>query len=97
MSAQTSAILGYEHETGMRFKDPDDSEIEADLVMMAVGIRPNAAFAARLHCGKGVVVIDIMQSFDPRIYAIGECVEHRQVTRGPRTRTTTMARNGMPR
>jgi NAD(P)H-nitrite reductase large subunit len=43
------------------------------------------------------VVNDIMQSFDPRIYAIGECVEHRQVTRGPRTRTTTMARNGTPR
>jgi nitrite reductase (NADH) large subunit len=83
----------------MRFKDPDDSEIEADLVMMAVGIRPNAALAraARLHCGKGVVVNDIMQSFDPRIYAIAEGVEHRQVTRKPRTRTTTMARNGTPR
>ena len=37
--------LGNEHVTGMRFKDPDDSEIEADLVMMAVGIRPNAALA----------------------------------------------------
>jgi hypothetical protein len=45
MSAQISAILGNEHVTGMRFKDPDDSEIEDDLVMMAVGIRPNAALA----------------------------------------------------
>ncbi len=84
MGKQTSAILGEKRVTGVRFKDVDDSEIEADLVVMAVGIRPNAALAraAGLHCGKGVVVNDTMQTFDPRIYAVGECVEHRQATYG---------------
>ena len=46
---------------------------------MAVGIRPNVALAkaAGLHCDRGIVVNDTMQTFDPRIYAVGECVSHR--------------------
>ena len=46
---------------------------------MAVGIRPNIALAkaAGLHCERGIVVNDTMQTFDPRIYAVGECVSHR--------------------
>jgi nitrite reductase [NAD(P)H] large subunit len=53
--------------------------LPADLVVMAVGIRPNAdlAQAAGLHCDRGIVVNDTMQTFDPRIYAVGECVSHR--------------------
>jgi len=84
MGKQTSAILGDTHVTGVRFKDADDSEIEADLVVMAAGIRPNMNLArdAGLHCGKGVVVNDTMQTYDPRIYAVGECVEHRKATYG---------------
>ena len=52
-------------------------EIPADLVVMAVGIRPNTALAesAGLHCERGIVVNDTMQTFDPRIYAVGECVQ----------------------
>ena len=53
--------------------------IDAGIVVMAVGIRPNADLAksAGLHCDRGVVVNDTMQTFDPRIYAVGECVSHR--------------------
>lgn len=67
---------------GVRFKD--GSEIPADLVVMAVGIRPNAALAesAGIHCNRGVVVNDTMQTYDPRIYAVGECVAHRGVSYG---------------
>ncbi|MFM1891122.1 MAG: nitrite reductase large subunit [Pseudomonadota bacterium] len=77
MQAQTAAILGEQQVTGVRFAD--GSEIPADLVVMAVGIRPNMALAqqAGLHCERGVVVNDTMQTFDPRIYAVGECVQHR--------------------
>ncbi|HUW51766.1 MAG TPA: nitrite reductase large subunit NirB [Sulfuricella sp.] len=66
----------------VRFKD--GSEIPADLVVMAVGIRPNAALAesAGIHCNRGVVVNDTMQTYDPRIYAVGECVAHRGVSYG---------------
>jgi nitrite reductase (NADH) large subunit len=50
---------------------------------MAVGIRPNVELAksAVCYCDRGIVVNDTLQTFDPRIYAIGECVAHRgQVT-----------------
>lgn len=86
MGAETAAITGDEQGrvTGLRFKDADHSTLDADLVVMAVGIRPNIdlAKAAGLHCDRGIVVNDTMQSYDPRIYAIGECVEHRGAVYG---------------
>jgi nitrite reductase (NADH) large subunit len=62
----------------------DATSIEADLVVFAAGIRPRAelARAAGLHCNRGVVVNDVMQTFDPRIYAVGECAEHRGIAYG---------------
>ena len=82
MAHQTEAILGEERVTGVRFRD--GSEVEADLVVMAVGIRPNFELAKKsgLHCERGVVVNDTLQTFDPRIYAVGECVQHRGETYG---------------
>jgi NAD(P)H-dependent nitrite reductase small subunit len=67
---------------GVRFDD--GREIEADLVVMAAGIRPNIelALAAGLRCDRGVLVNDTMQTFDPGIYAVGECVQHRNSTYG---------------
>jgi nitrite reductase (NADH) large subunit len=59
-------------------------EIPAGLVCMAVGIRPNTALArsAGIHVDRGVVVNDTMQTYDPRIYAVGECVSHRGAVYG---------------
>ena len=64
--------------------EADGESIPADLVVMAVGIRPNTELAesAGLHCHRGVVVNDTMQTFDPRIYAVGECVSHRGIAYG---------------
>jgi nitrite reductase (NADH) large subunit len=58
--------------------------IAADLVVMAAGIRPNAELAreAGLYCNRGVVVSDTMQTYDPRVYAVGECAEHRGTAYG---------------
>ncbi len=66
----------------VKFKDGET--IPADLVVMAVGIRPNTELAesAGLHCNRGLVVNDTMQTFDPRIYAVGECVSHRGIAYG---------------
>jgi nitrite reductase (NADH) large subunit len=77
MNAQTAEITGAGHVQGVKFSD--GSEIDADLVVMAVGIRPNMALArdAGIHCERGIVVNDTMQTFDPRVYAVGECVQHR--------------------
>ena len=82
MEHATQAILGDAHVTGLRFDN--GSEIDADLVVMAVGIRPNFELAkhAGLHCDRGLVVNDTMQTFDPCIYSVGECVEHRGITYG---------------
>ena len=62
----------------------DGSRVEADLVVMSVGIRPNIELAQRagLYCRRGIVVNDTLQTYDPKIYAVGECVEHRGVTYG---------------
>jgi nitrite reductase (NADH) large subunit len=77
MNANTDAILGKEHVTGIRFKD--GNEIPADLVVMAVGIRPNIELAKKvgIHCERGIVVDDTMLTYDPRVYSVGECVQHR--------------------
>jgi nitrite reductase (NADH) large subunit len=82
MEEQTESILGDTRVTSVRFKS--GIEIGTDLVVMAVGIRPNADLARQsgLYCERGVMVNDTMQTFDPRIYAIGECVQHRGTTYG---------------
>ena len=79
-------VRGPDNEGGrvcaVRFKDGE--QIPADLVVMAVGIRPNTELAesAGLHCNRGIVVSDTMQTYDPRIYAVGECVAHRGIAYG---------------
>ncbi|MDD5037033.1 MAG: FAD-dependent oxidoreductase, partial [Methylococcaceae bacterium] len=84
LGAQTEAILPAspipgekERVGGVRFKD--GTEIPADLVVMAVGIKPNIELAKScgLYCERGILVNDTLQTFDPRIYAVGECVQHR--------------------
>jgi len=63
----------------------DGSHVNAQLVVMAVGIRPNTSLAEsmRLYCDRGIVVTDTLQTItDPRIYAVGECASHRGVAYG---------------
>ena len=82
MATQTEAILGEDRVKGVRFKG--GLEISADLVVMAAGIRPNIELAKKigLHCERGIIVNDTMQTYDPKIYAVGECVQHRGQTYG---------------
>jgi len=74
---QTEAILGENRVEGVRLSD--GREIPADLVVMAIGIRPEITLAkqAGLDANRGVVVGDDMRTTDPHIYAVGECAEHR--------------------
>jgi nitrite reductase (NADH) large subunit len=84
MSQQTEALLGDDTGRVRAVKFKDGTEIAADLVVMAVGIRPNTALAeaAGLHVNRGLVVNDTMQTYDPRVYAVGECVSHRGIAYG---------------
>ena len=77
LGAETAEILGKQRVQGVRFKD--GRELTADLVVMAIGIRPNADLARTigLQCDRGVLVNDTLQTYDPSIYAVGECVQHR--------------------
>jgi len=89
LGAQTEALLpGADGRVAaVRFKagSAPEPEIPAQLVVMAVGIRPNTALAEnmRLHVQRGIVVSDTLQTVtDPRIYAVGECAAHRGVAYG---------------
>ncbi|MFL5205793.1 MAG: nitrite reductase large subunit NirB [Microvirga sp.] len=80
--ANTHAILGETHVTGVRLDD--GTELPADIVVMAVGIRPNAVLAkeAGLETNRGVLVGDDMRTSDADIFSVGECVEHRGLCYG---------------
>ena len=89
MQAQTQELLGDEdggrsgRVRAVRFKD--GSEIPAELVVMAVGIRPSTELAEsmHLHGSRGIVVSDTLQTVtDPRSYAVGECAAHRGIAYG---------------
>jgi NAD(P)H-dependent nitrite reductase small subunit len=82
MAAATSHLCGETHVSGVGLAD--GSVLPADLVVMAVGVRPNIelARAAGLPCDRGLLVDDTMLTNDPAIYAIGECVQHRGKTFG---------------
>jgi nitrite reductase (NADH) large subunit len=84
MAAKLNTLLGdaNHHITAVRFAD--GSELDCDLFIMAIGVRPNITLAkqAGLYCERGIVVNDSLQSYDPNIYAVGECIQHRGDTFG---------------
>ena len=85
MGAQTQELTGDEGGRVKSIKFKDGVELATDLVVMAVGIRPNTQLAEsmRLHCNKGIVVNDTMQTItDARIYSVGECAAHRGIAYG---------------
>jgi nitrite reductase (NADH) large subunit len=77
MEKASAEIIGDERVTGLRFKD--GSEVAADLVVMAVGVRPNIALAKEsgFAVNRAIVVNDFMETSVPNVYAVGECAEHR--------------------
>lgn len=78
----TIAILGGDRVEGVALSD--GACVDADLVVIAAGIRPNIdlAIQAGLTVNRGVVVNDYMETSRPDIFAVGECVEHRGVCYG---------------
>jgi nitrite reductase (NADH) large subunit len=82
LGARTSEILGKHRVVGICLAD--GRQLPADLIVTAVGIRPNIdlAKAAGLRCDRGILVDDTLLTYDPAIYAVGECVQHREHTFG---------------
>ncbi|HEX3861962.1 MAG TPA: nitrite reductase large subunit NirB [Stellaceae bacterium] len=75
-NGQTEEILGTERAEGVLLAD--GRQVDADLVVLAIGIRPNIdlARAAGLDVNRGLLVGDDMRTSDANIYAVGECIEH---------------------
>src|SRR4051812_20469331 len=82
MEKETVEILGDERVTGLRFKD--GSQVEADLVVMAIGIKSNTQVAkdSGIYVNRGIMVNDYMETSVPHVYAVGECAEHREIVYG---------------
>ncbi|MCF2650112.1 MULTISPECIES: nitrite reductase large subunit NirB [Niallia] len=82
MEKQTAEIVGENRVKGLKFTD--GTSVECDLVVMAVGIRPNVAIAreAGLDVNRAVIVNDYMVTSDPSIFAVGECAEHNGIAYG---------------
>jgi len=82
MNYDTAEFIGNARVEKVKFKD--GSEFEADLVVMAIGVRPNIklAQASGIQCERGILVDDTLKTFSPDIYAVGECVQHRNQTFG---------------
>lgn len=82
MGKQTIELLGDKDVQGLRFSD--DTELEAELVIMAAGILPNTevAKASGIEVRRGIIVDDYLRTSAPGVYAVGECCEHRGITYG---------------
>jgi nitrite reductase (NADH) large subunit len=83
LERSTQALVGDEGGVrGVRFAD--GSEIDADLVVVSIGIAPETGLARALgaEIGRGVVVDDAMRTSLPGVVAVGECAEHRGVVYG---------------
>ncbi|MDP3877531.1 MAG: FAD-dependent oxidoreductase [Methylobacter sp.] len=84
MGAKLKQLLGDENGHITAVNLADGSQLECDLFITAIGVRPNMELAqqAGIYCQRGIVVNDTLQSYDPCIYAVGECIQHRGATFG---------------
>jgi nitrite reductase (NADH) large subunit len=82
LGKSTTAIRGDRRVTGVEFTDGE--QLDANLVVVAAGIRPSVDLGrkAGLTVKRGIVVNDFMETSNPDIFAVGECVEHRGVCYG---------------
>jgi nitrite reductase (NADH) large subunit len=82
LERNTKAILGNGKVHGLAFDD--GTSIEAEIVVIAAGIRPNIELGrkAGLEINRGIVVNDFLETSHPDIHAVGECVEHRGICYG---------------
>lgn len=82
MGKQTVELTGGQRVEGLRFSD--GTELEAQFVVMAVGIKPNVTVAKEsgIEVNRGIVVNDFLQTSMENVYSVGECTEHRGLCYG---------------
>lgn len=79
LNVRTESLTGNAAGDVTTIKLTSGEVIPADLVVFATGVTPNIELAkqANLQCERGILVSDTLQTFDPSIYAVGECIQHR--------------------
>jgi nitrite reductase (NADH) large subunit len=82
LEAETEAMVGDLAAATVKLKD--GRLLPADLVVVAIGIRPETELARQsgIACCRGIVVDDHLETSLPNVYAIGECAEHRGICYG---------------
>ncbi|MDQ0111265.1 nitrite reductase large subunit NirB [Paenibacillus harenae] len=82
LGKDTDKIIGRDRAKGVRFTT--GYTVEADLVVLSVGIRPNTELAKRsgIDTNRAILVDDYMRTDIENIYAVGECAEHRGIAYG---------------
>ncbi len=82
LERNTQQIIGPDRVHGLRFTD--GSELQADLVVVSIGIRPETTLARSmgLVCDRGIIVDDAMRTSLPSVLAVGECAQHRGLVYG---------------
>jgi nitrite reductase (NADH) large subunit len=82
LNAQTAAVVGAGRAEALTLAD--GASLPVDLVVVAVGVRPNAALAqsAGVPVNRGILVDDTLTTVVPFVHAIGECAEHRDAVFG---------------
>lgn len=82
LEKHSEEIIGRSRVVGLKFKD--GTRTDADLIVMAVGVRPNIHLAKDSGIGtdRAILVNDYMQTDIPNVYAVGECAEHRGMVYG---------------
>jgi len=78
----TQQIIGPDRARGLRFTTGE--ELAADLVVVSIGIRPEATLAREMGivCDRGIIVDDAMRTSASGVLAVGECAQHRGIVYG---------------
>ena len=82
LESETARVIGSRRVEAIELKD--GRTLPAELVVVAVGVRPNTAPAAEagIAVNRGIVVDDHLETSAPGLFAIGECAEHRGICYG---------------
>ena len=82
------AVTGFEGTGSVAKVLCGDDTVDADLVIIGVGIVPNIEIAesAGIECDNGILVDDHGQTSNPDIYAAGDCTNHPNRLLGRRLR-----------
>jgi ferredoxin-nitrate reductase len=82
LGSETTELSGNGAVEAVRLAD--GRELDAELVIVATGIKPDVDVARRagVEVARGVVVDDELRTSEERVWAVGECAEHRGVVYG---------------